>query len=170
MKRTSTVFLILLLWSSPFLETTALGTLPGTFKGLSIFPVVIVAICLVVAQPWAAILALIGASWRDIILLTPFAPTLLGVGLLIIIFAALRRLLTNRSIVSDSLTTSLAYGGYLLGSTAAFWLARHLGIVEAQEFFAPGQAIIVLLLILLLTLVWRWRQPALLGHSSLFLP
>lgn len=139
MTRRWTIFLILLLFMEPMADTVMPALLPEILRGTSLFPALMIIMFLFLPQSWVPVVILAGAMWRDIILLTPFAPTLWGAGLALAILVLLKRFLTNRSLVTDGLMVLLAYGGYIVGVAFAFWLAKLLGLSdEPQILFMVG--------------------------------
>src|SRR3990167_6933967 len=87
-----TIFLIILLFMEPMADTVMPALLPEILRGTSLFPAFVIIMFLFLPQPWIPIVIMVGAMWRDIILLAHLGPTFLGAGLALVVFILIWRL------------------------------------------------------------------------------
>ncbi|OGL86889.1 hypothetical protein A3I40_04130 [Candidatus Uhrbacteria bacterium RIFCSPLOWO2_02_FULL_48_12] len=161
-----TIFLIILLFMEPMADTVMPALLPEILRGTSLFPAFVIIMFLFLPQPWIPIVIMVGAMWRDIILLAHLAPTFLGAGLALVILVLLKQFLTNRSLMTDGLTVLLAYGGYVLGEALSLWLAKLLGLSdEPQRLFMVGALAANFVFIIVFILIWRLYHPDEVSHN-----
>lgn len=166
MTRRWAIFLVLLLFAAPIVEAAMPVLLLDSLRGLSFFPAFMIILFLYAGQPWVMIVVAIGAMWRDVILLTPYAPTLLGAVLAMTTIIFLRRFLTNRSLLTDGLMVLAAYGSYIAGTALAFWLAKLLGLSgESTRLFLPAPLIANFVFTVIFILIWRSYHPEAVSHN-----
>lgn len=166
MTRRWTIFLIFLLFTEPIVGTGLSALLPEILRGTSLFPALVVIMFLFLPQRWISIVIMVGAMWRDLFLLTPYAPTLLGASLMLVILFLLKHFLTNRSLAIDCLMVLLAYGGYVLGEAFSFWLSKLLWLGdEAENLFILGALGANFIFAIVFILIWRLYHPDKVSHN-----
>ncbi|MFA5954610.1 MAG: hypothetical protein WC817_03695 [Patescibacteria group bacterium] len=109
--------LIFFVFVVPFIESALLGNAPLPFSAIALYPLVLLVVLRVF--PWwqALAFALLGGTWRDLVLLQPVSSSLIASLALVLVYGGLVLLLTNRSIVVSIVSSALAYAAYLF----TFW-------------------------------------------------
>ena len=142
-------FFGLLFLVCPLVEAGAWSAIPGTAWFAPLFVVIVVVVFSTVEPAAAAATALAAAAWRDLVLVTPYAPTLFGTFGLTLALGALPFVLTNRSLFVDGVRHVVGYGLYVLGVAGAAALAYRVGLTNVVPGFSAAQfatgAIVVVL-------------------------
>jgi hypothetical protein len=140
MRRRSGTWLVLAVLA-PFLETAVLAVLPPPLPGTPLSPALTLSAALLFSPVGAAAAALAAAAWRDVALVLPYAPTLVGAALTLAVVLVVRRTVARWSAAVRSVTAGLAYGGYLVGLAATSAFAQRFSLASS-DLPPPGALIL----------------------------
>ncbi|PJE75674.1 hypothetical protein COV04_03685 [Candidatus Uhrbacteria bacterium CG10_big_fil_rev_8_21_14_0_10_48_11] len=110
MERSLTIALVLL---TPYFESAVLGMFPSSVASIAFYPLVLLLVFSVF--PWwqGAVITLLGGMWHDSVLLAPVLSSLSASFIFALLYGGLLFFLTNRSLIVDVVSGSLAYAAYI---------------------------------------------------------
>src|SRR3989344_6914125 len=110
MKKYQTGLLFFAVFFEPTREAAMPAILPEVFRGISLFAALVVLMLLLLPGRWVLAAVMTAAAWRDIVLLAPYASTMLGVGLGLAVSMLLARIFTNCSLPSLFIIIFIVFG------------------------------------------------------------
>lgn len=161
MKKYQTGLLLFAVFIEPTLETIVPAILPEVFRGISLFAALVVLMLLFLPGRWTLAAVMTAAAWRDIVLLSPHASTMLGAGLGLVVSMLLARILTNRSLPTHLIIVSSVYAGFVFGEAIASWIAERWSYSnDLGNYFGIWPFLINFALVMVIFVFWHRRQSS----------
>ncbi|OGL59039.1 hypothetical protein A3H10_02620 [Candidatus Uhrbacteria bacterium RIFCSPLOWO2_12_FULL_46_10] len=166
MKKYQTGLLFFAVFFEPTLEAAMPAILPEVFRGISLFAALVVLMLLLLPGRWVLAAVMTAAAWRDIVLLAPYASTMLGVGLGLAVSMLLARILTNRSLPTHLIIIFSVYASFVFGEAVASLVAERWGYgSDLENYFKFWPLFINFVLVMVIFFLWHRRQSSVTNYN-----